>query len=168
MSREVVQSQSGRPKRRFPILLNCEQQQFVSCTSNLLEQTYDFTKSTMFLQMPILNLQDLPQSQNLETIPVCIVLQCFPHDNMVCVHMYDEYTKSIDSGVCHKSWSILWLIVQVCSLTIEYKALQFVPSVNIAEQFGSTLVTTLQQWAICVVVDESKCLATPILKFFNL
>ena len=30
--------------------------------------------------------------------------------NIVCIHMYDEYMKSIDSGVCHKPWSILlWI-----------------------------------------------------------
>ena len=33
-----------RPKRWFQILLNCEKQQFVSCTSNLLEQMYDCQK----------------------------------------------------------------------------------------------------------------------------
>ena len=38
------------PERWFQILLNCEKQQFVSCTSNLLEQMYDFQKRTMFLQ----------------------------------------------------------------------------------------------------------------------
>ena len=65
---------------------------FVSYTSNLLE---------------ILNLQDLPQSQSPETVPICIVLQYFPHDNIVCFHSCDEYVKSIDSDVCHKPWSIL-------------------------------------------------------------
>ena len=62
-----------RPKKRFPILLNCEKQQFVSCTSHLLEQRYDFQKRTMFLQKWISNLQDFPQSQSLETVPACIV-----------------------------------------------------------------------------------------------
>ena len=56
----------------------------------------------MFLQKWILNLQDLPRSQSLETVPICIVWQYFPHDNTVCIHTYDEYMKSIDSGVCHK------------------------------------------------------------------
>ena len=49
------------PMRWFQILLNCEKLMFVSYTSNLLEQTYDFQKRTMFLQKWILNLQDLPQ-----------------------------------------------------------------------------------------------------------
>ena len=30
------------PERWFQILLNCAKRQFVSCTSNLLEQMYDF------------------------------------------------------------------------------------------------------------------------------
>ena len=66
-------------ERCFQILLNCEKQQLVSCTSNSVEQRYDFRKRTMFLQKWILNLQDLPQSQSLETVPVCIVWQYFPH-----------------------------------------------------------------------------------------
>ena len=37
-----------RPKRWFRILLNCVKLKFVSSTSNLLEQTYDFQKCTMF------------------------------------------------------------------------------------------------------------------------
>ena len=59
-------------------------------------------KCIMFLQKWILNPQDLPQNSSLETVPICIRLQCFPHDNIVCIHMYDEYMKSIDSSVCHK------------------------------------------------------------------
>ena len=51
------------------------------------------------------NLQDLPQSQSLETVPVCIVWQSYTHSNTVCIHMCDECMKSIDSGVCHKLWS---------------------------------------------------------------
>ena len=102
---------------------------------------YDFPKCTMFLQKWILNLQDLPQSQNFETVPVYIVWQYYPHDNIVCIHMCDEYIKSIDSGVCHKPWSILWPIVQAYSLTIEDQVFQFVPSINILEQSGSKLLT---------------------------
>ena len=61
------------PKKWSQILLNCAKQQFVSCTSNLLEQKYDFRKCTMFLQKWISNLQDLPRSQSLETVPICTV-----------------------------------------------------------------------------------------------
>ena len=90
------------PMRWFQILLNCEKQQFVSCTSNLLEQMYDFRKRIMFLQKWISNLQDLLRSQSLE-VPVCIVWQHFPHDNGVCIHMCDEHEKTHDKFVCHKS-----------------------------------------------------------------
>ena len=45
--------------------------------------------------------------------------------------MYDEYINSVDSSVCHKLWSILWSNVQVCSLTINYRVVQFVPNINI-------------------------------------
>ena len=46
-------------------------------------------------------------SESLETVPVCIAWQYYPHDNIVCIHMYNEYMKSIDSGACRKLWSIL-------------------------------------------------------------
>ena len=36
------------------------------------------------------------------------------------------------------------LIVQVCSLTIENQVFQFLPNINISEQFESILVTILQ------------------------
>ena len=48
--------------------------------------------------------QDLSRNQSLETVTVCIVWQYYPHDSIVCIHMRDEYMKSIDSGVCHKLW----------------------------------------------------------------
>ena len=71
---------------------------FVSYTSNLSEQMYDFQKRTMFLQKWILNPQDLLQNLSLETIPVCIAWQYFRHNNTVCIHMCDgcknQTTKS--------------------------------------------------------------------------
>ena len=48
---------------------------------------YDFQKHITFLQKWILNLQDLLRSQSLETVPVCIVWQYFPHDNIICIHL---------------------------------------------------------------------------------
>ena len=96
-----------RPKRWFRILFYCAKLNFVSYTMNLLEQMYDFQKRTMFLRKWILSPPDLLQSRNLETVPVCIVWQYFPHDNTVCIYMCDECMKSIDSGVCQKLWSIL-------------------------------------------------------------
>ena len=105
---------------------------------------YDFQKCTMFLQKWISNLQDLPRNQSLETVPACTVLQCYPHDNIVCIHMYVEYMKSIDSSVCHRLWSISLSIVQAYLLTINYKVVQFVPSISISEQFGSIHVAILQ------------------------
>ena len=63
---------------------------------------YDFQKRTMFLQKWISNLQDLPRNRSLETVPACIVLQHYPHNNTVYIHMCDECKISIDAGVCHK------------------------------------------------------------------
>ena len=131
------------PERWFQFLLNWEKQQFVSGTSNFLEQMYDSQKRTMFLQKRISNLQDLPRSQNLEIVPVCIVWPYYPQNNIVCIHKYDEYLKTNDSGVCHRPWSILWWMDQAYLLTIEYQFVQFVPSTNITEQCESIHVTIL-------------------------
>ena len=35
-----------------------------------------------------------------------IVWKYYPHSNTICIHMCDECKISIDSGVCHKLWSI--------------------------------------------------------------
>ena len=80
-------------------LLNRAKRQFVSCTSNLLEQMYDFQKRTMFLQKWISN---LPRSQSRETIVICIVALYFPHNNIVGIHLCDECKRSNASHVCHK------------------------------------------------------------------
>ena len=57
--------------------------------------------------------------------------------------MCDENMKSIDSDVCHRLWS-MFVIVQACSLTIEYQVVQYVPSIGISEQFESILMTIHQ------------------------
>ena len=44
--------------------------------------------------MLILNLKGLLQNQSLETIQVCIVVLCFPHDNTGCFHMCDECKRT--------------------------------------------------------------------------
>ena len=62
----------------------------------------------------------------------------FPHGNTVCIHMYDDCKRSNDIFVCHKRWSILWSIVQVCSLTIEYQVFQYVPKKHFRTIWGHT------------------------------
>ena len=103
---------------------------------------------TMFLLMLTLNLQDLLQNQNLEIIPVDSVVQYFPHYNTLCFHMCDECKISIDSGVCHRPWFFLWLIVQAYLLTIEYQVFRYVPSTNISRHFASRHLTVLQMFPV--------------------
>ena len=38
--------------------------------------------------------QDLLQNRSLGTVPVCILWQCFPHDNTACSHMFDGCKKT--------------------------------------------------------------------------
>ena len=66
----------------------------VSCTSNLLAQRCEFRKCTMFLQKWVLSPQDLPRSQSLERVPIYIVLQCFPHDNIIGIQLCEECKRS--------------------------------------------------------------------------
>ena len=58
-----------------------------------------------------LNLPGLLRSQ--------IVLKYFLHDNTACGHSCSGYTKSKEPSVCHILWSILRLLVPVCSQTTE-------------------------------------------------
>ena len=57
--------------------------------------------------MSIFSLQELLQNQNLETVPVCIVVLCFPHNNIAGSHLYDECMRSNAPNVCHGLLSIL-------------------------------------------------------------
>ena len=82
--------------------------------------------------------------RSLETVPVSIVLQYYPHSNTVCIHMCDGCKKSILPIVCHMPESILWLILQACWLTIECQVVQFVPNTSISRQFASKLLSILQ------------------------
>ena len=90
-------------------------QKSVSCTTNLLARTFGFRKCTEFLLMLTLSLQNLLQNQSPETILICIVVQCFPHDNIVDSHSLDECRKSHEPSVCYNLLSILWSHAQVCS-----------------------------------------------------
>ena len=87
----------------------------------------------------------LRQSQSLGTVPICIAVQCFPHDYILKIHSCRVYKKSNEPSVCHKLWSSLWLFVQVCLLTTECLVQQCVPNTGISRQFESTLLTVLQQ-----------------------
>ena len=66
-------------------------------------------------------------------------LFCSASHMIVCSHKYDECRRSNEIIVCHRRWSILWSIVQVCSLTMEYRVFQYVPRISISEQFESIL-----------------------------
>ena len=113
---------------------------------------YDFQKRTMFHQKWISNLQDLRRSQSLDTVPVCTVLQYYPHNNIVCIRMCYKSSKiSVDPGVCHRLLFILLWIVRAYLLTIEYQVVQFLPSISISEQFESILVAILQQISILLL-----------------
>ena len=78
-------------------------------------------------QMLILSLQGLLQNQNLETILICIVVLCYPHNSIDWIHMCDEWTRSDAPNVCHKLLSILWPHKQVYSQTIKCRVYQYEP-----------------------------------------
>ena len=96
------------------------------------------------------------------------------HDNIVCIHMCDECKKANGPSICHKLRSIWWLLVQVCSLTIEYRVFQYVPSMSILGRSESILLTILPRISMLLVrndghqcmelvlckVVESSCLPT--------
>ena len=66
-------------------------------------------------------------------------------------------SHSIIHSVQEWPW-FLRSIVQVCSLTMEYRVFQHVPSTNISEQFGSILVTILPRISFLFWNDGHQCM----------
>ena len=116
----------------------------VSCTSNFWHERVTSENTQNFSLMSTSSLQSLLQNQSLETILICNVVLCFPHDNIACNHMCDECKRSNELHFCHKLLSISLPHEQVCSQTIEYQVYQYVPNIDISEQFVSKLWTVLQ------------------------
>ena len=102
---QIPESESGNTVRNDLSSCRTVKLKSVSCTSNLLAQTCDFRKCKEFLLMLILSLQGLQQNQSLETILVCIVVLCFPHNNIASIHLYDECKRSNAPSVCLKMFS---------------------------------------------------------------
>ena len=96
------------------------------------------------LLMLISRLQGLLQNQGLGTILICIVVLCFTRDNVACIHMCHEYTRSNTSSVCRKLLSIFWPHEQVYSQTIMYQVYQNEPNIDFTKQFVSRLWTIFQ------------------------
>ena len=64
----------------------------------------------------------------------CIVLQCYPHNNTVYIHMCDECRISSDSGVL--SHTLVHFVIDLAKLfTVpqDIGSSQFVPSINFLE-----------------------------------
>ena len=73
---------------------------------NLWDNMCDCQACTEFLPKSILSLQDLRQSQSLETVPICIVVRYFPHDNIAETHSGNACKILNERSVCHMLWSI--------------------------------------------------------------
>ena len=83
----------------------------------------DFRICTELLLIMILSLGDLPQNQSLETIQVCIVVLCFPHNYTVGIHLCDECTRSNAPNVFQMLLSISLPHEQACSQNIKCQVL---------------------------------------------
>ena len=85
--------------------------------------------------MLILSLQGLLQNLSLETILVCIVVLCFPHNITAGIHLYDECKKSNAPSVCHKILSISLKARPSLFTDTKYQVSQYEPNTDISEQF---------------------------------
>ena len=91
--------------------------------------------------------------------------------------------KSIDSGVCHKPWSILWWIVRTYLLTIKNRVVQFLQSIcsplhtiNKRKQYPRVIidldnvdlvllnVQTSRQEALLYVFEDNEAVIKTIIK----
>ena len=84
-----------------------------------------------------------PAISEFRTNPIDNAVLHFTRDN-IDGSLCNECKKLIVQIICHKSVSILWLSVQVCSLTMKCLAHQFVPSTSMSIQFVSKLLTIPQ------------------------
>ena len=71
----------------FQLLWNCAKLNSVSCTSNLLAPTCDFRKCTRVPPDVGFESSKSLAKTEFETIQVCIVVLCFPHNNIAGVHL---------------------------------------------------------------------------------
>ena len=71
----------------------------------LLARTCDFRTRIRVHLILILSLLDLWQNQCPERVQICIVVPCFPLDNIVGDHLCDECQLSNVLSVCHMLWS---------------------------------------------------------------
>ena len=124
---------------------------------------FSFRKYTRVHLMLILSLQSLLQNQSLETIQVCIVVLCFPHNNIASIQICDECTRSNAPNVGHQLLSISLPHEQVSSQTIKYQVSQYEPNTDISEQFVSKLTNFLllsidghpcMVLRLCVIVES--------------
>ena len=81
---------------------------------------------------------------NLGIDPIDNAVSYYPHDKSVGSHLCDERMNSNELNVGHKPLPIWWMIKQICSLTMECEAYQFVPKTSMSRQFVSKLLTILQ------------------------
>ena len=79
----------------------------------------------MFLPKWILNLQDLPQSQNLETVPICIAWQYYPQN---CFYLH-VFPCMISNEKIFLSQAFVHFVIDRASL-FEYQVSQFLPNIN--------------------------------------
>ena len=126
------------PKKWSQILLNCARLQFDFC----LTKMYDFQKRTIFLQNWISNLQDLLRSQSpWQSAFFCSITtwQYWLYSLVWWIYEINRFKR------LSKFWPISLWIVSAYLLFIKCQVVQFLPSLNISEQFESMYLTIFQQ-----------------------
>ena len=152
---------SHKSKAGIPSYLNPASKEMISDSVELFETEVCFLHSQLVGTNEWLpKTHNVPPEVDFESsrfpakFPVCIAWQYYPHNNTVCIHMCDGCKRSNAPNVYHKLWSILWSIVQICSLTIEYQVFQYVPSISISEQFESIFLTILLKISILLFWND--------------
>ena len=99
-------------------------EKFASCTSNWWGTNVRLPKIHK-TPLPRLTLkpQSRQQSPSLGINPVDNAEPCYPHDNIVGIHLCCECTKPILPIVCHMPESILWLLLHICWQTTRMSGL---------------------------------------------
>ena len=131
-------------ERLLPLRQSSVKLKSVSCKPNLLARTCDFRKCTKFALMSTSSLQGFLQTQSLETILVSIVVRCFPHNNIACIHLGDE---------CMRSYVRVLLVIARANLFTHHKisVYQCGPSTSVLQLFVSKLYDSFSSFKWMVI-----------------
>ena len=122
-SEKTIHSQSRIQWDTFRFCGTVRYQCLLLAHTNWWWQMYDFQRCPNRLSLLALSSQSLQQKLCLGMDPIDKAVLHFPRDYVDCRFLYDDCVRSVLPIFCRKLVSTLWLILQICSLTMDFSGL---------------------------------------------